>query len=227
MTDLSIQTAQRVSALVDGQLSGDEFARTLVALESSPQARAQWDTYHMLGDVMRTGQASLHPHDSEFLLRLRQRMVHDAIENVAVNQVKIGAIATNHHVPESANASSWRMVAGLASVAMVGVLSWQGLNWTNASDAASQSRLAQQSLPAATQTMPSAQLAGVEPSVAGPLLVRRDGTSALAMAAEPQVMIRDPQLDALLAAHRQFGGTSALQMPSGFLRNATFEEGGR
>jgi sigma-E factor negative regulatory protein RseA len=27
----------------------------------------------------------------------------------------------------------------------------------------------------------------------------------------------------MMAAHKQFGGTSALQMPSGFLRNATFE----
>ncbi|MHB8949586.1 MAG: sigma-E factor negative regulatory protein, partial [Rhodoferax sp.] len=39
----------------------------------------------------------------------------------------------------------------------------------------------------------------------------------------PQRMIRDPQLDALLAAHKQFGGTSALQGPAGFLRNATFD----
>jgi sigma-E factor negative regulatory protein RseA len=38
-----------------------------------------------------------------------------------------------------------------------------------------------------------------------------------------QVMIRDPRLDELLAAHKQFGSTSALQMPAGFLRNATFE----
>jgi sigma-E factor negative regulatory protein RseA len=36
-------------------------------------------------------------------------------------------------------------------------------------------------------------------------------------------MIRDPRLDQLLAAHRQFGGASALQTSSGFLRNATFE----
>ena len=38
-----------------------------------------------------------------------------------------------------------------------------------------------------------------------------------------QVMIRDPRLDQLLAAHRELGGVSALQKPSGFLRNATFE----
>ena len=41
--------------------------------------------------------------------------------------------------------------------------------------------------------------------------------------AQGQVMIRDPRLDELLAAHKQYGSTSALQMPAGFLRNATFE----
>ncbi|MDU7587859.1 MAG: anti-anti-sigma factor, partial [Acidovorax sp.] len=48
----------------------------------------------------------------------------------------------------------------------------------------------------------------------------------LATAAGPdgqQVMLRDPRLDELLAAHKQFGSTTALQMPAGFLRNATFE----
>jgi sigma-E factor negative regulatory protein RseA len=37
------------------------------------------------------------------------------------------------------------------------------------------------------------------------------------------LMIRDPNLDEFLAAHRQLGGASALQTPAGFLRNATFE----
>ena len=36
-------------------------------------------------------------------------------------------------------------------------------------------------------------------------------------------MVRDARLEELLAAHKQFGATSALQEPSGFLRNATFE----
>jgi sigma-E factor negative regulatory protein RseA len=40
-------------------------------------------------------------------------------------------------------------------------------------------------------------------------------------------MIRDQQLDALLAAHRNFAGASALQMAPGFVRNANFEEVGR
>ena len=37
----------------------------------------------------------------------------------------------------------------------------------------------------------------------------------------PQVMLRNPRLDELLEAHQQASGAS--QMPSGFLRNATFE----
>lgn len=41
------------------------------------------------------------------------------------------------------------------------------------------------------------------------------------------IMIRDPRLDDLLAAHKQFGGASALQQPAGFLRNATFQSTGR
>ncbi|MDZ7921724.1 sigma-E factor negative regulatory protein [Rhodoferax sp.] len=48
------------------------------------------------------------------------------------------------------------------------------------------------------------------------------GVEAVALQADG-VMLRDPELDALMAAHQQLGGHSAWQMPSGFLRNATFE----
>ena len=47
------------------------------------------------------------------------------------------------------------------------------------------------------------------------------------VAAEPQALvangklIRDARLDSYLAAHKQFAGTSALGVPSGFLRSAT------
>jgi sigma-E factor negative regulatory protein RseA len=67
-------------------------------------------------------------------------------------------------------------------------------------------------------------LADAHTPTAAQVLLRSDGSSALAMSSEPLVMLRDPQLDAFLAAHRQFGGASALQTPAGFLRNANFEE---
>ncbi len=84
-----------------------------------------------------------------------------------------------------------------------------------------------------------ARLAGVMLLVAGSLLGWQNwrdsggatGQEQLAkVPTEPRVeasaaMIRDPQLDALLAAHKQFGGASVLQTPAGFLRNATFQGG--
>ncbi len=51
--------------------------------------------------------------------------------------------------------------------------------------------------------------------------------TATALAQTEPIMIRDPRLDELLAAHKQFGGASALQQPAGFLRNATFQPAGR
>ena len=36
-------------------------------------------------------------------------------------------------------------------------------------------------------------------------------------------LVRDARLDQYLSAHKQFGGSSALGVPSGFLRSATYE----
>jgi sigma-E factor negative regulatory protein RseA len=60
----------------------------------------------------------------------------------------------------------------------------------------------------------------VSPSGQPQLAAAPGGVTA---AVQPASMIRDAQLDRLLAAHRQFGGATALQTSSGFLRNATFE----
>ena len=68
------------------------------------------------------------------------------------------------------------------------------------------------------------QLVGLQ---TGPQAPQLAAASAAAAVAEAPVMIRDPRLDQLIAAHQQQGGTSALQMPAGFLRNATFERPAR
>ena len=139
-------------------------------------------------------------------------------------------IAANTQRPveiESANDGSWRRVAGLASLMLAGVLAWQGLHWADSSTSAAVPQLAQSSPSPLVLPSSATVLVGGNSSEARLGLIRQDGTSALAMASEPQVMIRDPQLDALLAAHRQLGGASAIHMPAVFLRNTTFEEGPR
>ena len=192
---------EQVSALVDGQLHGDEFVHAVDWLGQEEDARLTWNAYHVVGEVLRTGQAMDSTRDAAFLTRLKLGLKQEAAQTdlmIATNLVAANAISA---LPtgqfdinsESANDSRfrWKLLAGFASLAAVSVIGWQAVGGWDAQRGESQ--LAQVT---------------VRPST-------------------PQVMIRDPQLDALLAAHRQFGGTSALQMPAGFLRNATFEGAGR
>lgn len=48
------------------------------------------------------------------------------------------------------------------------------------------------------------------------------GRSEVSKPSQPPIL-RQPELEALLAEHRQYGGLSAVQVSSGFLRNATYE----
>jgi len=104
-----------------------------------------------------------------------------------------------HAQGTSANAGAWRWISGVAVTVLVSAAGW-GV-WNSTSD--------------------GQQLASTQ---AEPVVVKAEGPAELA---EGPVMLRDPELDALMAAHQQLGGHSALQMPSGFLRNATFERPAR
>ena len=179
-----------VSALVDGELQEAEFARAMVALQSDPQARACWRDYHLVGEVMRHGDAAaLGASDEAFVARLRSQLGTARPLSARSAQPVAGAIRT------SANDSVWRwkLVAGLCSLMAVAVLGWQ--------------------------------LVALRPDTAAPQLATV--VPAPSSTSEAPVMIRDPRLDQLIAAHQQQGGTSALQMPAGFLRNATFERPAR
>lgn len=55
-----------------------------------------------------------------------------------------------------------------------------------------------------------------------PQLAQRDAGTELVVASPAGLMVRDARLEELLSAHKQLGSTS-LQAPSGFLRNAGFE----
>lgn len=206
---------ESVSALADGQLRGKEFARVVTLVNDDADARATWQAYHLVGDVMRSGDGVVGTDvaaEGDFVARFRshlqQELASDGLPNVSVGVESMSKlIANNPYLTEatslissekpSANDSAfrWKLLAGVASVAAVLAVSWTVMSDLGPTDAV-------------------AQLAQSAPSA--PPVVAQEATA-------PPVMIRDPHLDALLAAHRQFGGTSALQMPAGFLRNATFE----
>ncbi len=201
---------ERLSALVDGQLPEEFEEKTLDWLAHDEDAQSGWNTYHLLGEVMRSGVASCPARDTAFIQRMNIALAKEPVHSLEIDAIKKEAIQARPPVVEALNdirqpASNdafihWRWAGGLAALLAVVVVSWQGLS----------AGLDQGTAPQLAQVIvPTRQ------SVAAlPLVVARD---------ETPVMIRDPQLDAFLAAHKQFGGTSAFQKPSGFLSNAVFE----
>lgn len=224
-----------LSALADGELNHADCADALRLLGGSPQAASQWNTYHLIGDALRSAQASRGSQawgaDPEFLQRLGQRLAN---EKIAPTETAF-AVATapaSANIPATVNTSDtptvmsaepvrdfrhalpdavgtvnpllfkdaanegvfrWKMLAGFACMGTVATLAWS-LVGTSALDGA-------------------AQLAQFPTT----------GTQQQVVVASPQgPVVRDARLQELLAAHRQMGGTS-LPVPSGFVRNANFE----
>jgi sigma-E factor negative regulatory protein RseA len=185
-----MQTHELISALADGQLRGEAFARGVEAAALDPAALEAWHTYHLIGDVLRSGELAAGTMPTAFLSRLQLRLQQEQRLAAALQQPAREEPAPRQ---EAANDSSfrWKLVAGFASLAAVAAIGWTVVG----------------------------SLAGKPEQ--GQLAAGASGTVLAGTERGP--MIRDPQLDEFLAAHRQLGGASALQMPAGFLRNATFE----
>lgn len=202
-----------VSALADGQLQGDLFVQAVAWAVDDAEGREAWRDHHAVGDLLRSAELAPRGNAEAFLVGLRQRLEQEpalrpSALTVAEGSGRVAAVAESSSGPrsrdEAANAAlfRWKLAAGCASLAAVAVLGWNSVGM----------------LSSGTPAQP--QLAAISPAT--------QTTVAVAVAdSSGHVMIRDPRLDELLTAHKQFGGTSALQMPAGFLRNATFEEAGR
>lgn len=44
---------EQISALMDGELSAQDSSQALRRLDDTPEARENWETYHLIGDAMR------------------------------------------------------------------------------------------------------------------------------------------------------------------------------
>lgn len=202
----STQTSELMSALADGQLSREDVAAALQACQRDESALVGWNTYHLIGEVLRLPGGLPSPAvrgaDMAFVSRLSQRLVQEPLSTTELQSFDFDSVvlvreeaATDliHHRGPASNDGSfrWKLLAGLASLAAVTAIAWNSYGI-------------------------------VSPAVA-PQLAQGSGIQQVVVASPQGPMVRDARLEELLAAHRQFGGNSALQVPSGFFRNATFE----
>lgn len=224
---------ERMSALADGALDPYAVARACALWRTDADARATWHAYQVIADVLRSDElAQEAAGDAAFMQALRMRMA-DEPTLLAPQSLAPEALAHQTPAPQSLESLEAQREAGSApmqrsrrwgwmapSAVAAGFFAVAGvLMVTRAPDglSAAEPALARLAAPAATAPMVGAS-ALLSATPAAP--------EAQAVAVNGQ-LIRDAQLDRYLAAHKQFAGSSALGVPSGFLRSATVDMAGR
>jgi sigma-E factor negative regulatory protein RseA len=212
---------ERLSALADGELDGAAAASACASWGCEPAARATWHTYHLIGDVLRSEDLAGDPaRDAAFIGALRSRLAGEPVRvDFSSQQTGSEAAAADAAGPAGGFAWRWKAASAVAAgfVAVAGVFMLTRAIEPSASLA---------SAPAGNTSVPAAALAPV-----GDIRVADAQTnpalSGAAFSTGNGRVVRDARLDGYLAAHKQFAGSSALGVPSAFLRSATVEGPGR
>ena len=197
---------QRLSAALDGEVGASEATLSAQTWAVDPEHRTQWHAWCLAGDVMRADDLACNPaHDEAFLARLRERMAGEPV---------VLAPTVSRPLPAASGAARWavrwasgRVAGSAAALAGVAVVAFVAVSVRNP--------------PSEVGTTPLASVAPKVDDVGTPTSL--GSRPSLALSSSQSVVVRDPRLDAYLAAHKQFSGSSALGVPSTFLRSATVE----
>jgi sigma-E factor negative regulatory protein RseA len=210
--------ASALSALMDGELSPHELDALMLQLAETPADQMPWNQYHLIGDALRGSSSLVAKRSPEaFLAGIRSQLQTPGADEAALFKTvrpTLPTLSTQTTLGASPAANDavfrWKMVAGLASLMAVMVVSWTLLDsspgaWGGSEDRA---QIAAKSAAEANSAGGGSPAVRLQPVVVdtpqGPVL-------------------RDPQLEQLMAQHRQYGDMSALHKTSGFLRSATYD----
>ena len=196
---------ENLSAMADGEVDSAAAARACAAWRDDPSARAAWQSYHLIGDVLRSEDLAL-KQDASFLTALRARL---ADEPTVLAPDPAAAAPQPSDSPRHAGGRgarwSWMAPSAVAAgfVLVAGAL------------------MVTRQAPVQVDGASATTVAGFERAP-----TRAPGLDSALQAApytSEAKLLRDARLDRYLAAHQQFAGSTALGVPSGFLRNAVAE----
>jgi sigma-E factor negative regulatory protein RseA len=199
---------ERLSALADGELDGADVATACGAWRADSELRRTWHAWHAIGDALRSDDLACNATaDRLFCAAVSARLASEAVVLAPAGLPAAGASAGRASL-RSRWAVGSAVAAGVVLVAGTFVLVRPG-----ASTAPERVALADGSV-ASVQPMPMGA-AGAD--------VPAPDRATIA----DQKLIRDARLDRYLVAHKQFAGSSALGVPSAFLRSATVDSASR
>jgi len=222
----SLSTDHLLSAMADGEVDPAEFDALMASLGDTADTLSSWHAYQVVGDVLRGNADPIGGTPAgDFLAAVRVGLGTPGAGTDAAPRLPEQPVlpAIQPVRVEAANDAvfRWKLVAGFASLAAVMAVSWSVVSGFGAGAGGVAGAELASSQPNAVSTP-----AAVQPPIVATLAAPAPATP-VAVNTGLGVLIRDAQLEALLAEHRQHGGVSALQTPSGFIRNATYEAAGR
>jgi sigma-E factor negative regulatory protein RseA len=215
-----------LSAMLDSELASEDLDVALAAFGEHPEGRASWHAYQVIGDVLRSSGPVVSGRAPQVFLagihaRLQAGEGSEAV-SAGLSEERPAALSSSAEQVRGAAANDavfrWKLVAGFASLAAVMAVTWTVLGSAPGGSGGSSTAGPQLAL-----TSPAANQAGGATIDAGRADALQPASGAVVINTAQGPLVRDAQLEALMAEHRQFGGVSALQMPAGFLRNATYD----
>ena len=194
--DASVTRGEWLSALFDGECASAQAGALLTDGDAAAD-RATWDAYRCIGQVLRAQAAATHGGaDPAFVRAVMARVAQEPVAAPPVQE----RVAMPTLVSAANDAVfRWKMVAGVATVAAIVAIVW------------------------GSGALPGTPVGGAQLAQGGGAATPVVGSaSAVPTSVHPGV-IRDPQIEELMAAHRQWGGASALQTSAVFLRAASYD----
>lgn len=215
------QALERLSALADGEGGEACLPWASSAWRTDASLRERWHAYHLIGDAIRSDELAGHPdRDESFLRAFRQRLADEPVVMAPQPEVREAAPEVAPRRSRRPWTASAAVAAGFVAVAGVLLVTQEGAD----------PQIAAADL--APVLRPMAVAAPVQPVISPAATLATVSTDPVATETEPvQVptvrILRDPQLQAYLEAHRQSSGSTALGVPSGFLRAETTATGSK
>ena len=204
-----LEQRQALSALVDGD--GTDAEQACRAWGDGADARADWHTYHLIGELLRSDDVRCDArHDAQFLGRLRQCLAAEPVVLAPLAPAPVG------------HRGRWRrawvapMAVAAGFVAVAGVLV---VTRVAAPEGSVQDRSALLAGPSAGQAASGLQSASAGATLSAPVPAGLPGAEGR--------LIRNAELDRYLAAHQQYSNTSTVAVPGGSVRKAAAVSPGR
>ena len=192
---------EQLSALMDGELAADQVERLTRAWHGDPDLQAQWHAYHWVRDALHFQElTSTATHDAKFLQSLRSRLAHEPVSLTP-------GLPSGQALAQVSRYRVTQPLIACAAVLMVGAVVWA-------------------LRPPGGATGPAPVVSEIQAPVVPPVFsgVSRaepdDHRLQVPMPSKNGVVIfSDGELNHYLHAHQEFGGSSALVSPAGFVRH--------